>query len=90
MHADPLKTTKYAWLKWKEIYIFHKLKSPLKGRKNRKSCLFLIMERKRKTLNLETKYDILWGIEKRSKTTTEIAKDFQISKVHPRVLCIND
>jgi hypothetical protein len=22
--ANPLKTAKYAWLKWKEIYIFHK------------------------------------------------------------------
>jgi hypothetical protein len=36
------------------------------------------MERKGKTLSLETKYDILSDIEKESKTKTEIAKDFQI------------
>jgi hypothetical protein len=38
------------------------------------------MERKRKALSLETKYDILREIEKGRKTKTEIAKDFQIPK----------
>jgi transposase-like protein len=38
------------------------------------------MEKKRKRLSLETKYDILWEIEKGNKTKTEIAKDFQIPK----------
>jgi hypothetical protein len=38
------------------------------------------MESKRNVLSLETKYDILWEIEKGSKIKTEIAKDFQIPK----------
>jgi hypothetical protein len=38
------------------------------------------MERKRKPLILETKYDILCEIEKGSKTKIKIAKGFQIPK----------
>jgi hypothetical protein len=47
------------------------------------------MERKRKTLSLETIYDILCEIEKGCKTNTlNIAKDFQIPKIRSRVLCL--
>jgi hypothetical protein len=38
------------------------------------------MERKRKVLSLETKYDVSWEIAKGSKIKTKIAKYFQIPK----------
>jgi hypothetical protein len=75
----------FDWNKKKSIYFISKSHPwniiediGYKRKENGKSYLFLTMERKRKALSLETKYNILWEIEKESNNKAEIAKDFQI------------
>jgi hypothetical protein len=62
------------------LKIYKKICSLKRKEKSKKILFILKIGKKTKASSLETKYNILWDIEKGSKTKTEIAKDFQIKK----------